>query len=158
MHAVVKGGQGPFIYRWDVNGDNAYDYAGLGVFEVGVHYASAGLYKIKLEVEDQQGQFFIAYAQVQVKPSGPAAVPDAMPIIGAAPLIVELDGSASYDLDGYITKWEWDYLSDGIYEYESDTEPTTTTTYQGPGTYNATLRVTDDDGFQDIASVQVVVL
>jgi len=157
MTAVVKGGQAPYYYRWDVEGDGAWDYGGIDVSEVGVHYASAGMYAILLEVEDNSGQSYQAYGQVQVKPSGPAAKPLAWPIQGNAPLLVDLDGSQSYDLDGKIIKYEWDYTSDGVYDYE-DVNPNTSYTYESQGTYNATLRVTDDDGFKDVASCQIVIL
>jgi PKD repeat protein len=156
MIAVIKGGKAPYYFRWDVDGDNAWDYGGTGVSEIGIHYASAGLYKILLEVEDSSGQSFQAHGQVQVKPSGPAAYPTADPIEGSIPLSVNLDGSGSYDLDGKIVLWEWDYTSDGVFEYESTTDPATTTSYDTQGTYNATLRVTDDDGFTDQASIQIV--
>ena len=158
MIAEVKGGRAPFIYRWDVDGDGEWDYFGPQYVEVGVHFASKGLYTILLEVEDTNEQSYRANAQVQVLPSGPAAYTSVWPTAGNAPLDVELDGSGSYDLDGYIVLYEWDFESDGVYDYESATEGSTTTTYFSQGTYNATLRVTDDDGFTDVASVQVVAL
>jgi PKD repeat protein len=158
MTAEVKGGKAPFVYRWDVNNDGHWDYFGPQYAEIGIHFASAGLYKILLEVEDSREQSYRANAQIQVMPSGPAAIPTVWPTAGDAPLTVELDGSASYDLDGYIVLYEWDFESDGVYDYESATDGTTDTTYYTQGTYNATLRVTDDDGFQDVATVQAVAL
>jgi len=158
MHAVVLGGLPPYYYRWDVNGDGYWDYGGFDVSEIGIHYASAGIYTILLEVEDSSGQIFRATAQVQVNPSGPSAVPLANPPVGQAPLSVTLDGSQSFDLDGYIVLYEWDFTSDGVFDFKSDTTGVTTFQYNKQGTYNATLRVTDDDGFKDQASVQIVVL
>jgi PKD repeat protein len=158
MTAVVKGGLAPYYFRWDVDGDKAWDYGGIGVEEIGIQYASAGMYAILLEVEDSSGQLYQAFGQVQVKPSGPAANPIVLPTQGKAPLKCTLDGSNSEDLDGKIVKWEWDFNSDGIYDFESTTESDTEFTYETQGTYNATLRVTDDDGFTDVASAQVVVL
>jgi PKD repeat protein len=93
-----------------------------------------------------------------VKPSGPASLPWAIPSEGTAPFLTTLDGSNSYDRDGYIVKWEWDFESDGVYDFESTTESTTTANYPQQGTYNATLRVTDDDGLTDVASVQIIAL
>jgi PKD repeat protein len=158
MNAFVKGGKAPYIYRWDVDGDGEWEYGGLGIHEIGITYGSAGLYKILLEVEDSNGQFYRTFSQVQVKPSGPFANPTAKPMVGNAPLQVQLNGSGSLDLDGYVVLYEWDFTSDGIYDYESATDPKTTTTYEQIGTYNATLRVTDDDGLQDVASVQIIAL
>jgi PKD repeat protein len=157
MTANAIGGLAPFIYRWDVNGDMNWDYFGPQYKDVGVDYASAGLFHITLEVEDSNGQFYRAYAQVEVKPSGPVAVPYAFPDKGTAPFTTTLDPTYSYDLDGEIVYWEWDIESDGVYDYESATNPKYSPTYEYPGTYNATLRVTDNDDFQATASVQIIV-
>jgi PKD repeat protein len=157
MKAVVKGGKAPYYYRWDVNGDGAWDYGGTNFPEIGIHYASKGTYKILLEVEDADEQFFQAHSQVYVRPSGPSSMPAVWPPIGNAPLSVALNGTGSYDLDGYIVLYEWDYTSDGVYEYSSATKPNTLVEYANVGTYNATLRVTDDDGLQDTASLQIIV-
>jgi PKD repeat protein len=158
MIANIIGGTAPYYYRWDVNGDGWWDYGGWGVQEVAVHYSSAGTYEILLEVEDSAGAGYQTTAIVDVKPSGPSAQPAAYPAQAPAPLMTTLDGSGSYDLDGYVVKWEWDFEPDGVYDYESDTEPSTTYTYNTPGTYNPVLRVTDDDGLTDVASVQVIAL
>ena len=66
---------------------------------------------------------------------------------------VNLNGSNSYDSDGKgsingNTKCEWDYTGDGIYEFSSTSTCQTSFVYPIPGDYNATLRVTDDDGSQ----------
>jgi PKD repeat protein len=158
MYANVIGGTAPFYYRWDVDGDGYWDYGGIGVSEVGINYASAGEYEILLEVEDSMGQFYQATTPVDVKPSGPAAIPAAIPSNGPAPLVVDLDGSGSYDRDGYVVLYEWDFESDGVWDYESADNPVATATYNDRGTYDATLRVTDDDGLTDVASVQIVAM
>jgi hypothetical protein len=158
MWATVIGGKAPYYFRWNVNGDEWWDYGGYGVTEVGVNYGSAGIYDIKLEVEDSNGAFYQATARVDVRPSGPSALPYAFPSVGPAPLAANLDGSGSYDRDGYIVKYEWDFTSDGIWDYETDTNGVASEEYPQPGTYNATLRVTDDDGLTDTASVQIIAL
>jgi PKD repeat protein len=157
MFGLVSGGAAPFTYRWDVNGDGFFEHGGVGVSEIGINYASFGTYTIVLEVVDNGGQSFITSAQVDVKPSGPIPQPTAFPSQGNAPLMVALDGSTSTDPDGSIVLYEWDFESDGIWDYESATNSSTTNTYN-QGTYNATLRVTDDDGFESEASVLIVAL
>ncbi len=156
MIADTIGGQPPFIYRWDVNGDQRWDYEGTQFREVGVQYASAGLYYITVEVEDSLGTSFRAYAQVEVKPSGPIAIAMAIPDKGTAPFPCKLDGSLSVDSDGEIVLWEWDQESDGVWDYESDEDPSVVVDYLEPGTFNATLRVTDDDGLTAVTSVQII--
>jgi outer membrane protein assembly factor BamB len=67
---------------------------------------------------------------------------------------VIFDASASYDSDGYITLYEWDWNNDGIYE-ENYATPTTTHSWSGAGNYLITLRVTDDDDVSDIETKTV---
>jgi len=76
--------------------------------------------------------------------------------------VVNLNGSGSYDKDGKgsingIQKCEWDFTGDGIYDWNSTSTCSTTYVYPSPGNFNATLRVTDDDGTQntDIKFVEV---
>jgi PKD repeat protein len=59
---------------------------------------------------------------------------------------VTFDGSASHDPDGTIAKYEWDLDGNGTYETNTGTNPTATTTYSKGGTYNVSLRVTDNSG------------
>jgi parallel beta-helix repeat protein len=58
------------------------------------------------------------------------------------------DASESYDLDGNIVLYEWDWDSDGIFE-ESHTIPITTYSWETFGNYPVTMRGTDDDGASD---------
>ena len=53
------------------------------------------------------------------------------------------DASASYDPDGYIMLYEWDWDHDGVYD-ESHTTATTTHVWMIPGSYNVSLRITDN--------------
>jgi len=72
------------------------------------------------------------------------------PTSGAAPLRVSFDASSSYDPDGSITAYEWNF-SDG----ETATGVTISHTYQAAGTYTALLKVTDNDGASDSAGTSI---
>ncbi len=54
---------------------------------------------------------------------------------------VQFDATASSDPDGRISKYEWDF-GDGKFKTGAQPEHT----FDRPGTYNVTLRVTDDSG------------
>ncbi len=71
---------------------------------------------------------------------------------------VEFDGSAT-DLDGTITKYEWDFDGDGIFDWSSTSKAKTTKQYQKSGKYYAKLRVWDDSGryFTDKSTPFIVV-
>jgi len=62
---------------------------------------------------------------------------------------INFDASTSYDPDGTIILYEWDFTSDGSYDA---TGIGTSYAYMTPGTYTVTLRVTDDDGLTDTAT------
>jgi PKD repeat protein len=78
---------------------------------------------------------------------------------------VELDGSNSYDPDGIIDIYEWDFESDGIYDYTETVDNAPDGTFDGKtnhiwgddGVYTATLRVTDDSGNSDTDSCDITV-
>jgi hypothetical protein len=59
--------------------------------------------------------------------------------------VVAFDGSGSGDPDGRIVSYEWDFDGDGIYDLASD-GPTVEWLYDEAGDYQASLRVTDNDG------------
>jgi len=61
---------------------------------------------------------------------------------------IDLDGSASYDPDGTIVLYEWDFDGDGTYDWSSASTGIATHVYSGLsiGSYNIALRVTDNLG------------
>ncbi len=63
---------------------------------------------------------------------------------------VEFNPEDSYDPDGVIVLYEWDWEGDGEYD-ESTTSPSRILhLYHSPGAWNVTLRVTDNDGITDV--------
>ncbi len=74
----------------------------------------------------------------------PVAVFDWTPDITDPGDTVLFDASGSYDPDGEIVLYEWDWESDGIYDV-SDTLSTTTHVWTLQGNHDVTLRVTDTD-------------
>lgn len=82
----------------------------------------------------------------------PIAIAAAMPTSGTAPLAVDFDGSGSYDPDGVIRVYGWDF-GDG----EAAGGAVVQHTYPIPGTFLAKLTVTDDGGASSTDSVEIVV-
>lgn len=71
---------------------------------------------------------------------------------GILGLPVEFDASNSWDLDGYITAFEWDF-GDGA----TDNSEKTSHLFEREGTYTVTLTVTDNDCQTDSRSTQVII-
>jgi len=116
-------------------------------------FDKSGTYTITLVVIDDRG---LASKPIE----GRVAVGNAPPTAGfaildagtltavAQPRIgveVVLDASASYDLDGRIVAYEWDFESDGVIDVATDS-PDVPWTFIGPLDYDVTLHVTDDQG------------
>ena len=58
---------------------------------------------------------------------------------------VQFSGTGT-DVDGVIVKYEWDFYTDGVYDWSSEENGLTTFIYNEPGRFTATFRVTDNDG------------
>jgi outer membrane protein assembly factor BamB len=76
--------------------------------------------------------------------------------------VVQFDGSSSYDPDGTIESYEWDFdLSDGLWwetgAVPDATGPTTSHIYGDDGVYIVTLRVTDNDNLSATDACNVTV-
>jgi len=85
----------------------------------------------------------------------PTAVITASPTNGPAPLTVSFDGTGSSDPEGKPLSYSWDLNGDGT--FGDATGPTASYTYTTAGVYHPSLRVTDDQGASDTASVTVTV-
>ncbi|MCB1186188.1 hypothetical protein KDL29_03390 [bacterium] len=85
----------------------------------------------------------------------PTALLAANQTSGAAPLLVSFDASGSNDPDGRIVRFDFDLDGDGLFE-KSGTDEDAVAEYGG-GSHTARLRVTDDNGATDTASLQLMV-
>ena len=64
------------------------------------------------------------------------------------------DGKASYDLDGVIVFYEWNFGDGAI---ATSTASTTAHTYSADNTYTVTLKVTDDKGATGVTTKSIVI-
>ena len=66
------------------------------------------------------------------------------------PLVVQFDASASFDSDGRLSSYQWDF-GDGV----SGSGVRPVHTYSSPGEYSVTLHVLDDRGGEGVADLTV---
>ncbi len=148
---------GPIVlYEWDFDGDGSFDYSSPSVGPVRHVYSSGGVYNATVKVTDADGNTATDSLTITVSDANPVAYAQAAPKDGSAPLTVAFSGSGS-DADGQIVKYEWDFTSDGSYEYSSTSTASANHVYNSDGTYTATLRVTDDDGLTGTDTVSITV-
>lgn len=106
-------------------------------------FPTPGLHRVRLTVRDQTGlaeAFDVDEVEVAVNaPPVAAAGPD-LSVAPGEP--VRLDGSASFDPDGTLTAWRWDFddLPDPVLAATAER------TWDAPGVHTAQLTVTDASG------------
>ncbi len=103
-------------------------------------FNSKGIYVITLTVTDNHGLTGTAQGYVYVT-NPPVADFTMNPAIGVAPLTVSFDASSSYDPDGTIVQYNWDFGDD-----VTGHGKTVSHLFEGAGDYTVTLEVVDDYG------------
>ena len=137
----------PLTVTWDF-GDGSPSAEGAQV----THTFNAGTFEVTQTVFDGVSTSSATRTIVATPPNGaPTARIVRTPAQGEAPLSVSFDGSTSSD-DGAIMAYEWAF-GDGA----TAQGQTATHEYATPGTYTATLTVTDDGGRTGVAVATVVV-
>jgi hypothetical protein len=160
MGAIVTGGQAPYYYEWDFNSDGVNEGFGTDVDSYKGTFASEGTFEITVRVTDARDTTTSASRFVHVLPSNPVAVANALPNegpVGLFGLFVIFSATGSYDPDGSIVLFEWDFDNDGLYDWSSPVTGSTSHGFTQPGNYYPTLRVTDNDGLTGLATTQVIV-
>jgi len=152
-------------YLWDFNGDGVYGDSYTGPAESPTHvFKDAGDFMAKLKVRDNStGATISEPVEIHVTldtNTPPFAVAEATtPTHILEDLTVSFDGSASYDLDGTVVDWKWDFNGDGDYNdaYTGDMQ-TPTALYADPGTYYADLKVIDNESGWGVLDTKITII
>lgn len=146
-------------YEWDFEGDGLYDYSSPTTGSTSHTYTTEGTFVAVCRVTDNLGFTGTARTTTTVIRSGPPGSPSvtatASPGTGNAPLNVSFNGSVTSG--GPITRWEWDFDGDSVFDFVSTTSPATTFQYTKGGVFAAALRATNSAGLSSIDTVEVVV-
>jgi PKD repeat protein len=134
-------------YQWDLNGSGQFATDNGSNPVLKTSFATPGTYQISLRVIDSNNASATVTHTYVVGDDPPTAAFSFSP----APLAltgqqVSFNGSASGDTFGTITDYKWDLDGSGRFATDTGTTPTTSFTYTSPGTYNVSLRVTNDQG------------
>ncbi len=151
--AIVK-------YHWDLDGNGSYETDTGSTPTAAGTYGQEGKVTVGVRIYDNNLAIDTASKVLTVggaDPQPPVASFSATPNPAVADLPVQFDGAASSDSDGVIVKYEWDLDGNGSYEKDSGATPNAAHTYSFAATAQARLRVTDDSGMTDVATVPVTV-
>jgi len=156
-------------YEWDFDRDGVLD----ATFEPTENpednpirtftYDKIGTYRAKVWVTDDDGAIAthsVTIRVLKVPNQAPVAVVDAYPTSGRPPLSVTFDASGSYDPDGSIVWYRFDFEGDGggVNWDVQDVEPIKSFTYLKVATYEASIQVLDNEGGTSTTTVTIVVL
>ena len=145
MFSASVSGEEPFTYAWDFGGGT--DPETSTEESPTVSLGSMGTYDASLTVTNDYGQdtFDFTLSVTKLVNENLVPVAQAWPLVGDAPLTVALVSNGSYNLTGEIVLYEWDFESDGVYDYSQALPYNVEHEYEG-GTWRATLRITDENG------------
>jgi len=118
-------------------------------------FSSIGSYNVMLTVTDNDGATDLITKTINVTETSnqsPTASFTADPTSGVAPLEVSFNASNSYDPDGSIISYAWDF-KDGA----TGSGQTINHTFSSIGSYNAELTVTDNEGATDSTAKTITV-
>lgn len=115
-------------------------------------YPDGGRYLVTLTVTDNDGKSNTAEVEIVVYQK-PVATFTTTPSVGKAPLSVDLNASDSYDPDGDIKTYKWDYGDGQVALSKRETH-----VFSTPGTFEIMLQVVDNDNITDTTTRVIQVL
>ena len=135
-------------YEFDFGEGDGFEDFGLTFLATHI-YTELGNFTASLRVTDNQGNTDVAARVINTAGQDPIAKIHLDIDFGEAPLTVNFDATLSSDADGTIELYEFDFgAGAGFVEVGS----TPQFVFPDQGTHTVRLRVTDDDGLQDIYS------
>ena len=138
-------------YEWDFDNDGNYDATGADAAHV---YLTGGAKLVTLRVTDNDGAFGFKTQVVSIQFIRPTAVFNFTPEQPKVGEVVTFDGSESFDDDGHVDFFEWDFDDDGLADA---TGMTVNHVFPVGGGLPVTLMVTDNDGVTDFQTLTVPV-
>jgi PKD repeat protein len=131
------------LFHWDFGDGTNWESASTGT--TNHTYSQVGTFTATLTVTDEHGATDSDTRNVVVK-----APPDQPPTADAGPDLTIMEGDTAHfqgsgEDDFGIALYEWDFNSDGVWEYSSPYSGDATWTYEDPGVFTAILRVRENN-------------
>ena len=137
-------------YLWDFK-----DGANSSGAQVSHSFEQPGTYHVRLQVrDDTEHSGALDYDEAKVVINAPPVANAGQDILAGPGDAVRFDGGNSFDIDGSIADWRWDFSDDESFQLGREV----VRAYTAPGVYTARLTVTDDSGaINAIAQDEVVI-
>jgi PKD repeat protein len=152
-------------YEWDWDGaNNGWEWEDTGTTSIAEHtFENIAIFPATVRVTDDAGEMRTAAVEIIATAPGneaPVAVLTADPPGGDPPLDVTLSAAGSYDLDGEILDYQWDFNDNDVYSEDgAETEArgaiAASVTLTEIGSHTVNLKVVDNDGAQAVASIDI---
>ncbi|MDO9355618.1 MAG: PKD domain-containing protein [Solirubrobacteraceae bacterium] len=144
-------------YAWDFNGDGVFEVTTSEGPTTTYSWTTSGPHVVRVKVTDNVGATAVKSFIVTVSNKPPVAKlgANASPAVLGQPVV--FDASESTDPDGTIVSYDWDLDGATDFEVLGTTAPTYTKTFDETGTKTVNVRVTDNSGRSDIATMSIVV-
>jgi PKD repeat protein len=113
-------------------------------------YSQPGIYQVTLTIWDDAGETSLTTRDVEVKNQWPPFAIASPDYYSGDKFVIEFNGSDSWDPDGLVISYEWDF-DDGT----TSDQVNPTHEFPSEGWYQVKLTVTDDDGEHDTASCNI---
>ncbi|NOQ54195.1 MAG: PKD domain-containing protein, partial [Thermoplasmata archaeon] len=150
---VTDGTEAIVHYYWDLDGDATADADGMTQTYV---YSADGTYHVSVSVVDEWGFAVNDTLVVTVHPEeneAPVPVPSVEQWVRPGRNL--RFSEVSYDPDGRIVLYQWDFDGDGKFDHADPDDGNVTHLYVEEGMYVAVLQVTDNRG--EVASASVTI-
>jgi len=143
-------------YEWDLEGHNTFRMKQVvSSPDVSYIYTAAGLYVATVKAIDSAGNYetYSFAINVNANPDAPTVALSADTTSASTPLRVKFTANAK--AANTISKYEWDFDGDGVFELNSSRSSKVIHTYIVAGVYQARIKVTDSKGLS--AEDQVII-
>ncbi len=138
---------------WDFNNDSIFDMEGEMLFSVKHAYVKAGKYTVRFAVKTKNGKLYETQTTITINNAPPLAKAGS-DVVSSPRRSVKLKGTGQ-DPDTNIVAYEWDFDSDGTYDWKSATSGTVSHKFR---VYSyAVFRVTDSEGATGQDTVRIII-
>jgi PKD repeat protein len=143
-------------YQWDFENDGVFDTGWMEDTLVTHSYSSPGNYTVILQVKDDGGAIATASHTlnvIQLEPSLQLPIPRINgPYYGYTNENITFNSTGTYDPDGTITNYTWDFGDNFISYAENPIH-----SYSKQGNYTVILIVTDNDNLKDLTTTKAII-